>query len=201
MDPKFQSSFIPKGPIASATPGAPMGRNIKNKGLLTYLALIVFAISVVLALGVFGYKFYLKYSIDKMGTNLEQAREALQAETIREFTRLDNRIIVAKELISNHYVLTPLFEFLEASTPKAVRFSDFDYLITEEGLELNMRGEARGYAALALQADIFNKSQHFRDITFSDLNLNERGDVSFSFRAIVNQDLISYKRVIETQPE
>ncbi|MDP3763104.1 MAG: hypothetical protein Q8Q92_00355 [bacterium] len=185
MPPKFQSSFIPKGPIVSTGTGASLGRRVKERNLFTFLATIIFTISVLLALGVFGSKFYLQYRIDQMSVDLETARTALQPEIIRELTSLNDRIISTKELIAGHRVLTSLFEFLEVSTPKTVRFSDFRYSATEQGLELSMKGEARGYAALALAADIFSKSQNFKDPVFSNLSLNERGDVSFSFKTIV----------------
>lgn len=161
------------------------------------MATVVFVLSLLLAAGIFGYKFYLKYRIDKMGTDLESVQAALQPETIRELTRLNGRIVSAKDLIAKHRILTPLFEFLEISTPKTVRFSDFHYSVTKEGLELSMKGEARGYAALALQADIFSKSQYFKDLIFSDLDLNNKGDVIFSFKAIVDPNLVSYQQVIE----
>lgn len=199
MDPKFQSSFIPKGPIASTiTPtGMPVGRKVKEKSLLSFLALVIFTFSVVLAMGVFGYKFYLKYRIETMGADLERARATLQPEVIRELTRLDNRIITSRELVAEHQILSPLFEFLEISTPKTVRFNDFRYTMNEFGIELNLRGEARGYAALALQADIFEKSGYFKNAIFSNLSLNEKGDVRFSFKAIVDPSLVSYQRQIE----
>ena len=60
-----------------------------------------------------------------------------------------------------------------------------------------MTGEARGYAALALQSDIFNKSQYFKDSIFSNLKLNTKGDVIFSFRAVVDPSLVSYQREVE----
>ena len=197
MEPKFQSSFIPKGPISSAIPGAPMGRKTQEKSLFSFLAWIIFNISVVLALGMFGYKFYLKYSIDQMGVDLENARATLQSEVISELTRLDNRITSSRELILAHQNLSPLFEFLEVSTPRTVRFSDFRYSMTPQGLELSMTGEARGYTALASQSDIFNKSQYFKDSIFSNLKLNTKGDVIFSFRAVVDPSLVSYQREVE----
>ena len=199
MDPKFQSSFIPKGPISSTvTPsGVSMGRKVKEKSLLSFLALVIFTLSVVLAMGVFGYKFYLKYRIETMGADLERARTTLQPEVIRELTRLDNRIITSRELVAEHQILSPLFEFLEVSTPRTVRFNDFRYTMNEFGIELNMRGEARGYAALALQADIFDKSGYFKNAIFSNLSLNEKGDVRFSFKATVDPSLVSYQRQIE----
>ena len=197
MEPQFQSSFIPKGPIVSAAASTPAGRKPKEKSFLSFLALVIFIISVLLALGMFGYKFYLEYRIETLGQELERTRAALEPETIRELIRLDDRLISTKDLISKHRVLTPLFEFLETSTPVTVRFNNFQYSMTEQGLELSMRGEARGYAALALQADIFNRSQYFVNPIFSNLNLNDRGDVNFAFRAIVDPNLVSYEREVE----
>ncbi|MDO8729301.1 MAG: hypothetical protein Q7K26_05470 [bacterium] len=197
MEPKFQSSFIPKGPISPIVQGASMGRRGKEKSLLSFLALIIFSISVILAFGMFGYKFYLKYSIEQMGTDLENARATLQSDVIRELTRLDNRILSSQKLITEHQILSPLFSFLEMSTPKTVRFNDFHYTKTQEGLELLIKGEARGYATLALQSDIFNKSQDFKDSIFSDLKLNAKGDVNFSFKTIIDPNLLSYQREVE----
>ena len=197
MEPKFQSSFIPKGLIISTAAGVPVGRKIGERSLLAFLAVIIFIISVLLAMGVFGYKFYLKYRIETMGADLERVRATLQPEVISELTRLNNRILSSQKLIAEHQILSPLFKFLEVSTPKTVRFNDFRYSMTNQGLELLMKGEARGYAALALAADIFGKSQYFKDSIFSDLNLNEKGDVNFSFKAIVDLNLVLYTRKVE----
>ena len=132
-----------------------------------------------------------------MGADLERARAALEPEIIRELIRLDNRIISTKNLISGHQIFTPLFKFLEVSTPKTVRFTNFNYRMTEQGLELQMRGEARGYAALALQADIFSKSQYFKNPIFSELNLNQKGDVNFFFKTVIDPSLVSYEKKVE----
>jgi len=197
MEPKFQSSFIPKGSITSAIPGTPMGRKTKEKSLFVFLASIIFSLSIILALGMFGYKFYLKYSIEQMGTDLENARATLQPEVINELTRLNDRIISSQKLVIQHQILSSLFDFLEVSTPKTVRFNSFQYSKTSQGLELLIMGEARGYTTLALQADIFNKSQYFKNSIFSDLRLNAKGDVGFSFKANVDPDLLSYQREVE----
>ncbi|MEK7461488.1 MAG: hypothetical protein AAB586_00225 [Patescibacteria group bacterium] len=197
MDPKFQSSFIPKGPITSVMSGTSIRQKSRDRGLFYFLSLIVFSVSVLLALGVFGYKFYLKYSIEQMGADLENARLTLQPEVISELTRLDNRIVSSQELIAQHLILSPLFKFLEISTPKTVRFTDFNFLKTPQGLELSILGEARGYATLAFQADVLNKSQYFKNSIFSNLSLNEKGDVIFSLKTILDPALTLYLREAE----
>ncbi len=198
MDPKFQSSFIPKGTTTlGARVSMPIGRKVEERSLLSFLALVVFIISILLALGMFGYKFYLKYRIENMRVDLEEARVAIEPEVIDELTRLDNRITSARDLIAKHPVLTPLFEFLETSTPKTLRFSEFRYAVTDKGMELSMRGQARGYAALALESDILDKSKYFKGSRFSDLSLNEKGDVNFSLVTTVDPTLVSYQRKVE----
>src|SRR3989344_2575657 len=199
MEPKFQSSFIPKGPITSTASSFSTRPKIKEKGLLAFLSLVIFIISVLLAVGIFGYKFYLKYRIEQMGSDLEKTLVTIRPEPkiIRELIRFDNRLASTKELISKHYILTPLFEFLEISPPVTVRFNNFSYVMNEQGLKLSIRGEARGYAAVALQADIFNKSSYFKNLVFSNLTLNEKGDVNFSLEATVDDNLVSYHRMVE----
>jgi len=94
-------------------------------------------------------------------------------------------------------VTSPLFDYLESSTLKSVRFTEFSYNTAPSGVELVVRGEAGGYAAVALQADIFNKGSYFKDSTFSDLSLDERGNVTFTYQAKVAPSLISYQKQIE----
>lgn len=197
MEPKFQSSFIPKGPLAATTTGPNLVRRPGERTILGLFGLIFFIVSVLGAAAVFGYKYYLKGRIESMQTELETVRAALDSGEIQELTRLHDRIVSTKELLAKHVVLTPFFESLEISAPRLVRFNDFRYTVSAEGIEVAMRGESRGYGALALQADIFNKSKFFKDPIFSDLSLSSKGDVMFSFRGVLDPTLVSYTRMIE----
>lgn len=199
MDPKFQSSFIPKGPLASS--GAVFKAQPARSGtLLGLISMWIFALSVVAALAIFGYGFYLNSSITKMGGDLEAARANLEPDTIKEMARLDARIVGTEKLLASHAVLLPLFDFLESNTLKTVRFTQFTFKETSDGLIVSMHGQARGYAALALQADVFNKSKDLKSTNFSNLDLDEKGNVIFIVDAVVNPTLISYKRVLESVP-
>lgn len=196
MPPKFESTFIPKGPASSASvmPGAPRK---SQRSLLGFIASLIFAISVIAALGSFGYKWYLGYSIEKMKMEFESGKAALDPETVGEITRLNNRILAADNLINKHTVLTPLFRYLEASTIRNVRFTNFHFESTKEGLSLILKGEARGYTALALQAEEFKKVDNLNNPTFSDLRLDDRGNVTFSVESMINPNLLSYRKEVE----
>jgi len=197
MDPKFQSSFIPKGPAASSGVVS-RTQSVKHGTFLGLFSKVVFVLSIVSALLVFGYGFYLKSNLTKMGEALETARTNLEPEKIKEVARLDARIVGVEKLLTDHTVFLPLFDFLENNTLKAVRFTQFSLTNSPEGFSVSVRGQARGYAALALQADLLNKSQNLKSVTFSNLDLDERGNVTFALEAMLDSALISYKRLLET---
>lgn len=196
MDPKFQSSFIPKGPI-NTTGTLSRGPLVKERNIFGLIAMFIFVLSIIGALGVFGYSKYLEANISKMQSDLETARATLDPNTIKELSQLNARIIATKKLLDQHIVLSPLFDFLEGSTLQAVRFTNFNYSTTDKGLSLTMNGQSRGYASLALQSDTFSKSKYIKNPVFSDLSLNEKGNVTFSFRGGLNPEIVSYKKLNE----
>src|SRR3989344_2155600 len=104
MEPKFQSSFIPKGPVVSNV-GIPSAKVGKERSLLAFVSIVIFTLSVLAAVLVFGYRLYLNYSIAGMVSDLENARASLEPETVTELTRLNDRLLSTEELINSHIVL------------------------------------------------------------------------------------------------
>jgi hypothetical protein len=199
MEPKFQSSFIPKGPIATASPiSTPQSK--PKTALFGFLGMLLFVISLILAVGAFAYDRYLLSSIGTMGENLASARASLQPDTIKELVNADKRIIATRGLLSRHTALTPFFDFLETATLKSVRFTEFSFDRTDKGIEVILKGQARGYSDIALQSDAFNKSKIFTNPVFSDLELDPKGNVTFSFHAFLDPAAVTYKRRIDGMP-
>ncbi len=201
MEPKFQSSFIPKGPISSglSSGGMPVTRR-KQTDFFSLVAVAIFTISIVLAGGVFLYKIFLNYSITQMQGQLIEARATLQPEVVNELIRLSSRIVSTESLVKSHKVTSPIFDWLEVSTPKTVSYTSFDFTTTNKGLELTIQGQARGYAALAAVADVINKATtYFTTPIFSDLRLDEKGNVIFTFRALVQPSALTYERVVKSE--
>jgi len=199
MEPKFQSSFIPKGPIAAASPLA--AQYVKpKKTILGLLSSTLFVIAIVLSIGVFGYTYYLRSNIAKMGRDLEAARATLQPDTVKELVNANKRIIGIETLLKKHTALSPFFDFLENTTLKTVRFTDFGYVTDAKGITIDMKGEARSYTDVALQSDAFNRSGVFKNPVFSNLNLNTKGNVTFSFKAQIDPSTVLYSKYIQTQP-
>lgn len=197
MEPKFQSSFIPKGPLATSATFQSKVQGPKHS-LIGFLSVVVFSISILLSIGVFSYNWYLESSIKKIGASLEEAKQTLNPESIIELTRLNSRLNLTQNLIDNHTTLSPFFDFLEQNTVTAIRFTEFDYTNNDTGgIALTMKGASRGYSAIALQSEIFNNSDFIQDPQFSDLVLDDKGNVTFVFNATIDPSLVSYKDFIE----
>ncbi|MEK7194174.1 MAG: hypothetical protein AAB660_00600 [Patescibacteria group bacterium] len=194
MEPKFQSSFIPKGPLTTAGTATHISQGA-DRSILGTIAVFVFVLSILVSLGIFGYEWYLRFDIKKMGQSLLSARTSLEPEVINKISSLDQRIVSTKALLDKHIVLSPLFDFLENSTLRTVRFSQFRYESADgKGLTLSMHGQARGYASLALQSQIFNASPYTKNVIFEDLSLDEKGNVTFSFKTDLDPSVISFRK-------
>ena len=197
MDPKFQSSFIPKGPMPTAG-GRAAYVDKGDRSFFGFISLIIFIITVVLSVGVFAYQIYLNSQIAQMGSDLTSANATLDPSSINQMVALNARIVSVQDLLSHHVVLSPLFAFLESSTISSVRLTDFTYSVSDKGiLQVIIKGNATGYADIAEQADVLSKTPYLSNIVFSDLTLNAQGQVNFTVSADVSPTLVSYQKEIQ----
>lgn len=188
MDPRFQTSFIPKKPIVSQPDRAPSAVN-----LFSLLATILFIVSLALSGGVFFYKQFIVKQITESKITLERAKDAFEPETINQIIRLDTRLDLGKKLLSSHQSVTPFFDFLSSVTLKTVRFKEFNFAyLAKDKIQVVMKGQARNYAAVALQSDLFNAQKSLKNVIISDMALEAAGTVSFSVSATVDSRLVSY---------
>ncbi len=187
MIDKDKVSFIPKKSISTKT---------SRKGtvnIFLFIASVFFVLAIVSSLGVLLRESFLKGSIEQSSTMLEREREKFDIISIRKLTVLDKRLKVSKELLDNHIDLTKLFDILEENTLKNVSFKNFNFLLTDEGADINMDGVARSYSSVALQSDTFGENPFIINSIFSNLDVNNDGDITFSFSASVDKDIVSYR--------
>ena len=193
MDTKPQSSFIPKKPAMAGTLS-------RSGGLFPFLANTIFVVALIASVAVFAYDKFLSARISKMDESLSAARTALQPELITQLVRSDKRIISANALIQHHVTISSFFEVLQELTLQNVQFTSFSFGTGETGgLSINMKGEARSYATVALQAKIFSENDNFINPQFSNLDLSEKGDVVFNFKSQLNPKVISYTASLQTE--
>ncbi|KKT01198.1 MAG: hypothetical protein UV76_C0002G0111 [Candidatus Nomurabacteria bacterium GW2011_GWA2_43_15] len=196
MDQNFQTSFIPKKPIIkeSAISSRPVG--------ILFIASLFILFTVLLATGgLFFYKGVVKKSIADKEKTLNLAKERFEPSKITELQVLDKRLRASSEILEKHIAITPVFEALEQLTMKTVRFTKFSYELSEDNAAINvkMSGQAIGYRSVALQSDLFAKNKNLIDPIFSNLTLDNSGNVLFDLEFSVDPSFVNYKRTLQAE--
>lgn len=171
----------------------------KPVNLISLISVSIFILALLAAGGVFGYSWHLTQGINTMREELVAARSSFDNKLFDEFIRLDTRLNSAHELLNNHVASSLLFEALQNMTVKAVQFKEFNYKTADSPfIEVTMRGEATSYNAIALQSVVFKKNKYIRNALFSDMDLNDKGNITFNFKAEVDRDLVAHKNATDS---
>ncbi len=166
---------------------------------LTFIAVIIFIISVIVSGGVYAWKTYLEKQKAQMELDLKKNKQAFEPQTIEEYVRLNNRFDAAKKLLEQHVAVSAVFDILQARTLSTVRFKDFKYAFQNDGsVAISMVGEAKTYNSVAYQSQVFSKERAFKGIVFSNLDLDKSGNIIFKFDTRVEPKLVSYKNNLQS---
>ena len=198
METKYQTSFIPKKPVA------PTGQS-RSVGISLFLliSIVLFLVSLGLAGYVFLEKNLLIQKINADESSIATNKSGLTSDsnTIESLVTLNSRINVAKDLLSKHISVSPVFNFLQQATLKSVRFKNFNFSYAGKDasganqISIQMNGQARDWETVASQADEFSKPDYSKIISepkISDLSINPDGSISFSFTAFISSDYLIY---------
>ncbi len=172
----------------------------RSVGVFTVIAIFIL-FTVLLATGaLYFYKGVLAKNITQMETDLNLAKNRFEPSKITELQVLDKRLNASSEVLSNHTAITPIFQALSLITMKTVRYTKFSY---DFGTEKNAKavvkisGLAVGYRSVALQSDLFAKNKDLIDPVFSNLTLDDKGNVLFNLEFSVDPSFINYKKTLE----
>ncbi len=199
MEQNFQTSFIPKKPMIEerVVSARPVGLLMLGSVLVLFTMLLVSG-------GLYFYKGVTVKSIAKMERDLNLAKNRFEPGRIAELQILDKRLKASTEILSNHVAVSPIFEALEAVTMKTVRFTKFDYSFEDEKKKriiVKMSGQGVGYRSIALQSDLFAKHEYFLDPVFSNLSLDNNGNVLFDLEFGVDPAFVDYKTVLKQEEQ
>ena len=196
MEQNFQTSFIPKKPIIEER--AVSSRPIS---LLTVISIFIFFTVVIGTGALYFYDGILKKNITEMGNELNLAKDSFEPSKILQLQDLDKRINAANEVLSNHIAVSPIFSALQAVTMKTVGYTKFGYTFDgskNSKIAVSMSGIAVGYASIAQQADLLAQNKYLIDPVFSNLSLDDKGNVTFDLNFSVDPNLVDYKKILET---
>lgn len=187
MTTNFQSSFIPKEPITEEV------FKKKKAGIFGVLAFSLFITSIVVAGAMFVYKSILQNEIKDLELQLVESEKNIDRKTINDMSQFSKKLEAVKSIVTKHQVMSNFLSLLASSTVSSVHFTNFDYrgLVGREFL-ISLDGKAQSYANIALQEEILSKDKNFKTITFSDLNLDDKGLVSFSLSVSIDPQILNY---------
>ena len=197
MEQNFQTSFIPKNSIVKE-------RVIvtQSVSLFTIVSLFIFLTIVVGTGGLYFYKGSLQKNVSKMKNTLSLAQNRFEPSIITSLSALDRRLNASNEILSKHVAVTPIFEALQEITMKTMRFTSFSYTLPTDGsgrVLVKLTGVGIGYKSVALQADLFSGNKNFIDPIFSNLQLDDKGNVTFEVTFSVDPSLVNYKQNLLTE--
>ena len=190
MDKEFQTSFIPKKPLAEE-------RVVRERpvSIVTFLATIIFFATIVAGVGAYGYQVILAKQVKEMSASLETAKGAFEPTLLADLQTLDKRINASSDILTNHIAVSPIFRALQDLTLRSVRFTKFSYNFSKDGdIEVKMSGLSPNYnyITLALQSDVLAENKYIKNPVFSNLNLDEKGNVTFDLSFSVDASFVRY---------
>jgi len=188
MDPRLQSSFIPKKPIMTAprTYRAPLN-------IFSIISISLFVLAILGSGGVFLYQNYLNNQIAAASSSLHTEQDEFDQSTIEQLARLDSRLTVAQSLLQKHVALSNFFSALEDVTLPTARFSDFAFSVgAQNALTVSMNGEAESFTSVALQSDALIGDTYFKNVMVSNFSVEQSGAVSFTVTMTLDPSLVAY---------
>jgi len=194
MEQNFQTSFIPKKPMIEERAVSP-----RPVGFLTTISIFIFFAVVVASGGLYFYKGVLSKSIIQMDADLVLAKNRFEPSKITQLQTLDKRLSASSLILSKHIAISPIFEALQALTMKTVRYTKFSYEVSTDKnpkILVEMSGQAIGYRSIALQSDLFAKNKNIIDPAFSNLSLDDKGNVLFDLNFSVDPSFVNYKQAL-----
>jgi len=195
MEQNFQTSFIPKKPMVEERVVAS-----RPVSLLTVISIFIF-LTVIVASGIlYVYKGILNKNITSMKESLVLAQNSFEPSKITQLQVLDKRLRASNTILSSHINISPIFEALQSLTMKTVRYTKFSYSMDDKNkVDVKMSGQAIGYRSVALQSDLYAKNKNLIDPVFSNLSLDDKGNVLFDLEFSVDPAFVNYKDTLSTE--
>jgi hypothetical protein len=209
MEPKFQTSFIPKKPLTGGSGGQKPPHSIS---IILTIGIIVFLVSIVGAGFTLVYEKILDSQQSQYQVDLTKEQDQFNTTLISTLNRANTKIGIAESLIQNHLAVSEIFSIISQLTVASVEWKSFTFNAPDPGLvaaavasggtppgaTISMQGETDSYYSVAYQSDVFGKSTNFglgkaiRNPVLSNLSVAPDGKVGFTFTASIDPSELSY---------
>lgn len=213
METHFQTSFIPKKP-SSPIPGGgitPLSPLVSRRphggaGIFMAIAVTLFAISILSIGGVYVWKQVLLSSQTNYEQSLAEREKSFNIDQISLMKAQAAKILLARQLLTNHMAASKIFAVIAKLTSENVRFLSMDLTVpagTQNPFQLVLSGYGRSFPSVAFQSDVLNQLDKYglrtvvKNAIVSDPALNHDGTVSFGFTAQIDPTSFAYSKNLQ----
>jgi hypothetical protein len=206
MDSKIPTSFIPKDTIRTD-----LRPKREPMGILSVLALVILAGSLVYLAGAYVYRYVVYQEINNpcpaagengqcgLKESLTVETRGLQREKLEQLKSLDTKLKNGTRVLNQHIAMRPLFDLLARTAGQNIQYQKFQF--DKTGVVLS--GAAKSYEDIAFQQKVFSTDaeamKKIRNFAFSDFDLDNKGQVSFKLSLVVDPSLLSYSQYSQSQ--
>jgi hypothetical protein len=211
MEPKFQTSFIPKKPMIAST-GNPARHSVS---IFLTISIIVFVISLGGAGFAFAWEKVLGSEQNQYKKDLAADQNQFNTDLINTLTKANTKIDIAEGLIQKHLAVSEIFNIISNLTIASVEWKSFTFSApaaspssgggASSAATVSMQGQTDSYYSVAYQSDVFGQSSEFgtnnviKNPVLSNLSVGSDGKVAFSFTASVDPSELSYINELSAQ--
>lgn len=148
-------------------------------------AIILFAVCIVLLLGLAGTYYYFYKSSEKLSQEIQEKEMALRKTSSEraleeELLLYEAKINTFDGLISAHKKPLNIFNFLQDICHPDVWFSDFDFNSAKKTVIVS--GKAKSFTALGQQLLILKAVANLENVNLSEISIGEGGGVDFALQ-------------------
>ncbi len=211
MDPKLQTSFIPKKPIVPVGGAAVPQQRHHGTSLFMTIGVFVFLASLVAAGGAYAWKGILTSSQETYKKELADREQRFNVDLIEELKRANVRIDLTSRLLADHLAISQIFDIVSRLTISKVRFTSLTISnggpTGDGGLNIDMKGYGTSLSAVAFQSDVLGQLEQYglrkvvKNPILSDPSLDTAGTVSFGFSATIDPSTIRYTTSVRGESE
>lgn len=197
ITPGIPTSFVPKQPVQT-----PKRKPSSGTSVFLIASLSLAGIAVLAGGGIFAYSQFLTHVKEAKAAELQQALDSVNADTVRDYIRLKDRLVSGETILDNHVILSSFFNELESVTLQNVQFRTLTVTVAGDGsAKVSMDGIAKNFNALAVQSNAVAADKNFKQAIFSGIGFDTGNQIRFLLTAQIDPDLIRItKKEAGTQP-
>ncbi|MCK5588875.1 MAG: hypothetical protein KAI16_01015 [Candidatus Pacebacteria bacterium] len=189
----INSSFIPKKEFNNKTK---QGGDKFHLNVFFLISLVVFLSMIIALIGVNLWKIDLERSNRELKENFAKNKENYGIDTIMQFSELNKRISVGKELLKKHYNILPIFSFLEKKTQSNTLLTEFNLEEGENFIFVSGLGIAPDLDDLYLQSKSYAENKNIDKLILSNILRTKEGFVMFNFEFEVDKTNLTTREFI-----